>query len=312
MKKSNRCLLFTLLIFTVLFAVSGTVFAADKSDFIVENGVLKSYVGPDTVLDIPDDLGITAIGDYAFEGNRYTLVSVTIPEGVTSIGNYAFFACGKLKSVIISNGVTAIGGGAFESCSQLESVVIPDGVTTIGGNAFSSCSQLKSLKIPDSVNSVGAFAFSGTAISEPLFINSGETLCYVPAGFTDYTIPATVKEIGGGAFAYCKNMTSIAIPKGVVSIGDHAFGGCGDLTKVEFPNSVTSIGAWAFASCENLNSLIIPVHDKISSVGEYAFYKTAFTQPIILNDGRLLCHVPKSFTDYTIPSTVTEISVKVR
>ena len=63
---------------------------SSASDFIIENGVLKKYVGPG--------------GD------------VTIPEGVTSIGDGAFRCCESLKSVTIPDSVTSIGNGAFGWC----------------------------------------------------------------------------------------------------------------------------------------------------------------------------------------------------
>ena len=46
---------------------------SNPSDFIIENGVLKKYVGPG--------------GD------------VVIPEGVTTIQDFAFFGCKNLKTI---------------------------------------------------------------------------------------------------------------------------------------------------------------------------------------------------------------------
>ena len=89
---------------------------SNASDFIIENGVLKKYVGPG--------------------GN------VVIPEGVTEIGNGVFSGCDSLASVTIPKSVTSIGGWAFSDCSTLETVTIPEGVTNIGWKAFSDCSAL--------------------------------------------------------------------------------------------------------------------------------------------------------------------------
>lgn len=57
------------------------------NDFIIENGVLKEYVGDDEAVIIPE--GVVQIGKEAFSG-REDIVSVTIPDGVTSIGEKAF------------------------------------------------------------------------------------------------------------------------------------------------------------------------------------------------------------------------------
>ena len=75
---------------------------SSASDFIIENGVLKKYVGPG--------------GD------------VVIPEGVKSVGGKAFYDCGNLRSVTIPEGVTNIGRFSFCYCQNLVHMTIPDSV----------------------------------------------------------------------------------------------------------------------------------------------------------------------------------------
>ena len=58
-------------------------------------------------------LGTTAIGNFAFHGNR-NLTSVVIPNGVTEIGDYAFAMCDNLISVAIWDDATSIGEDAFD------------------------------------------------------------------------------------------------------------------------------------------------------------------------------------------------------
>ena len=73
-------------------------------DFLIENGILKKYIGPGGDVIIPE--GVTEIGPYAFyphedglalkyaEGRR-KVKSVVIPDGATKIGSYAFAFCEK-------------------------------------------------------------------------------------------------------------------------------------------------------------------------------------------------------------------------
>ena len=86
---------------------------------------------------IPDTLGgnsVTTIGNYAFEANALT--SVTIPNSVTSIGTGAF-RVNALTTVTIPNSVTSIGDYAFAG-NALTTVTIPNSVTSIGDYAFAS------------------------------------------------------------------------------------------------------------------------------------------------------------------------------
>ena len=65
-------------------------------DFIIENGILKKYVGPGG--DIVILKGVTKIGDYAFSWCS-NLTGIEIPEGVTHIGYSAFSQCSNLVSI---------------------------------------------------------------------------------------------------------------------------------------------------------------------------------------------------------------------
>ena len=148
----------------------------NASDFVIENGVLKKYVGKDANVTIPD--GVTSIDNVVFHGNR-GLTTVVIPDSVASIGIYAFSDCSSLKSITLPEGVTSIGDEAFRGCKKLADaegfiivkgilfdytgpggdVVVPEGVTSIGWGAFSGCSSLTSVTLPEGVTSIGEFAF---------------------------------------------------------------------------------------------------------------------------------------------------------
>ena len=82
------------------------------SDFPIGPGYNKLAMVVDktvTELTAKDLLGVTTIGDYAFN-NCSSLESITIPDSVTSIGAYAFNKCSRLTSIEIPNSVVGIGG----------------------------------------------------------------------------------------------------------------------------------------------------------------------------------------------------------
>jgi hypothetical protein len=128
-----------------------------------------------TTLVIPstlDGYSVTTIGEYAFEDNALT--SVTIPNSVTSIGAYAF-EDNALTSVTIPNSVTSIGAYAFED-NDLTSVTIgiPDSITSIGEGAFSN-NALTSVTIPNFVTSIGSYAFSYNLLTSVIFLGDAPT-----------------------------------------------------------------------------------------------------------------------------------------
>jgi len=145
---------------------------------------------------------------------------VVIPAGVTSIGNNAFKNATSLASVTFAEGsqLTSIGYSAFQNATALTSITIPASVTTIGGYAFTGGSALTTIMV-DSANP------SFTSIDGVLFNKNITSLIEYPAGksATSFTIPASVTNIGDGAFAFATALTTITIPASVTSIGDEVF-----------------------------------------------------------------------------------------
>ena len=288
-------------------------------DFIIENGVLTTYVGREKEVTITD--GVTAIGEEAFSWCS-RLTNIVIPESVTAIGGSAFSGCRSLTSIVIPDSVTAIGGSAFYGCSSLTSIVIPDSVTAIGDWAFYGCSSLTSIVIPDSVTAIGGSAFEDCGSLTSIVIPDGVTAIGSSAfkgckSLKSIVIPGSVTAIGDDAFEDCRSdleihvsslehymrvkkthrhqlfvhdilITDITNLEGVTAIGDYAFYGCSSLTSIVIPDSVTAIGDYAFLGCDSLKSIVIP--DSVTSIGKSAF------------DG---C---SSLTSIVIPDSVTAIS----
>jgi hypothetical protein len=178
-----------------------------------------------TALVIPgtlDGYTVTTIGDYAFDANFLT--AVTIPNSVTTIGADAFSYNGDLTTVTIGSSVTSIGDYAFAR-GALTTVSIPNSVMSIGAYTFEG-NLLSTVTIGNSVTSIGEGAFDNNAL-------------------TSVTIPNSVTTISGYAFED-NDLTSVTIPNSVTTIGDYAFA-TNSLTTVTIGNSVTSIGNLAFS-----------------------------------------------------------------
>ena len=242
---------------------------SSASDFIIEDGVLKKYVGPGGDVMIPE--GVSEIGDRAFQGCK-DLVSVTIPKGVMSIGYGAFDGCSGLTSVAISEGVTSIGNRAFSNCGQLEQIVLPaslekiepDAIPVSGGGLIRiKKSELKRIE----VDPENGFYRSMDGV---LYNKDQTVLLKIPPkhAFTSFVIPDGVTEIGTEACKNCENLQQVIMPSTLKKIGDGAFEGACELSAAEIPESVTEIGASAFFEC-SLTSIQLP--DGLQSIGRYAF-----------------------------------------
>jgi hypothetical protein len=70
------------------------------------------------------------------------------------------------------------------------------------------------------------------------------------------TIPESVKTIGMGALAYCRNLNAINIPDSVEKIERNAFKECNSLTAITIPENVNDIFDGAFSGCTGLTSVI--------------------------------------------------------
>ena len=269
-------------------------------DFIIENGVLTTYVGREKEVTITD--GVTAIGEEAFSWCS-RLTNIVIPESVTAIGGSAFSGCRSLTSIVIPDSVTAIGGSAFYGCSSLTSIVIPDSVTAIGDWAFYGCSSLTSIVIPDSVTAIGGSAFEDCGSLTSIVIPDSVTAIGSSAfkgckSLKSIVIPGSVTAIGDDAFEDCRSdleihvsslehymrlkitdphqlfvhdilITDITNLEGVTAIGERAFCGCNSLTSIVIPDSVTAIGDDAFGGCSSLTSIVIP--GSVTAIGDDAF-----------------------------------------
>ena len=121
------------------------------------------------------------------------------------------------------------------------------------------------------------------------------------AGCKNTIIPASITEIGKGAFYGHLKLKKITIPKSIKTIGKDAFGMTGlesivvnkentvfdsrencnaiietntntlivGCKKTVIPNSVTEIGDYAFERCFGLSAIYIP--NSVKKIGDYAF-----------------------------------------
>ena len=188
-----------------------------------------------TELDMRGVVGLTELPDEAFWENGTTksvtnLESIILPDSVTSIGSSAFRGSGLTKIFIPAN-LTSINPDAFYDCRYLSTITISE--------------ECKNFKVVDNV----LYSKDGTK----LVMYGDKTTA------SDFTIPASVTEIGKYAFLQAKiTALSFESDSTLKTIGYNAFYGCSGLTQLEIPDSVTTIELYAFYSCSNLTSVKLP------------------------------------------------------
>lgn len=250
------------------------------------------------------DSTLKQIGDEAF--SSATIKQLSIPSTVKTIGRNAF-ASAHLEKLTFETRIEKghrlydlqnIGDMAFNNSLSLQRLVAPAGVIAkIKGSVADvqnieivgeddieagllAKTRVSSLSIGEGVKKIGDRAFEGLKI-------------------TSLTIPASVIEIGVGAFWHCP-IETLAVAEGnteyfvknnclidktthtlVAAFGngtiskDFVWGGSDGKTKIF---DVTSIGYGAFAYAK-IESMVIP--SNVKTIGEFAFAHSALKQVVI-------------------------------
>lgn len=195
---------------------------------------------------------VTSIGNYAFS-HCYILEKLDIPNSVTSIGDGAFSNCWGLEMIKIPDSTKTIGSYAFQECINLKEIFISKSVESVGSASFYNCKNLSSLKIEDleawcKIKAEGT-SWNPLFYAHKLFINDVE--------ISELQIPSSVNRIEEGTFAG-GNFSSITIPESVTEICGSAFACCDKIKSIVLPNSITSIGLGAFCNCYSLEYVVLP------------------------------------------------------
>jgi|GEM_PF-2295788 len=240
-------------------------------------GALKS-------VNIPS--GITVLEEAVFAGCM-KLENIEIPYGVTTIGASALYMLTSVTEISLPSSVTSVGQLAFAGCIVLERINLSPNMTTIPIGAFYLCMALESLEIPAKVTSIGSQAFIGCESLINITVANGNTTFKADAnclirisnnslilGCKTSVIPNYVTSIGAAAFA-TSNIISVEIPASVTDIGTGAFELCSLLESVVFHSDDTKIGQYAFNYCSSLKNIILPAN--LTSISAYAFAKTGLT-----------------------------------
>lgn len=162
--------------------------------------------------------------------------------------------------------VIGLGEHAFYKNDNLESVFLPSTISKIEFGAFDMCPNLVDIFVDEANNSY-------RSISGVLYDKSCEKLLKFPqAKGGDYVIPATVVNIGIGAFQNCKHINTITFNEGLEWIGDAAFSGS-SIKELKCPSTLNKIENYGFAWCDKLERIIL--NEGLVSIGRFGFCESA-------------------------------------
>ena len=251
-----------------------------------------------------DFTNIIYIGANAF--SHTNISSATLSDKLEVWGSGAFSFCEALTSVVINHNPLEIPSSLFEGCKTLTSVEGVDSVIRVGKAAFKD-TALTSFATVNNVVAVGDYAFKGvtglatdgftkvtgigieafeaTGVIGQVFYKAADASSVIPDGVlyvapqafkglavTSIAIPASVIEIGEGAFENCTSLATVtfAADAKIRYILPRAFYGCTALNGFTVPTSVVQIGYEAFAS-SGLETLDLAAATDLRVVGDRAF-----------------------------------------
>ena len=232
----------------------------------------------------PANLNYKSVNDVLFNKDGTTLIqypqvkagsSYTVPAGVTKIEIYAF------------------------SCAaNLSTLTIPDGVVTAGYIDRPNGCQGNNL----SAFIVGAGNANYAAVDGVLYNKNLTTIFAYPLGKSgsSYVMPNTVTSITGSALGYSNNheLRTITLSSNLTTIGTYSFESL-NLATLNLPASLTTISN---SGLFNVGAITVDAANaNFSEENGVLFNKNKTT----------LIYYPtlKSSTNYTIPDSVTSLSV---
>lgn len=146
--------------------------------------------------------GSTATGRYTFNGT--SVEKVTLADSILTIDEQAFYGCHTLKEIDLAN-VKTVQAYAFMNCSTLSKATNIEKVTVFGNYAFYGTGLSGELDL-SAAKEIGTFAFASenaaaqyTSVLIPNVEKIGD-YAFLGGGEKQVTLPASVREIGNGAF----------------------------------------------------------------------------------------------------------------
>ena len=168
--------------------------------------------------------------------------------------------------------VTSVNQSVFSKNSSITKIIIPKTVknTDFGSNEgfkynpFVDCISVESIEVEEGNPAI-------CSVDGVLFNKDTTTLIGYPAASAreSYTVPASVKTAGDGAFLNSKYLKKIVLPDNIETLGYSLFASSKSLEEVTLPSSIKELSIYLFKDCTKLKSVVIP--EGVTTIGYSAF-----------------------------------------
>ncbi len=207
--------------------------------------------------------GLKSIGKAAFAGCD-RLTAITFPASLERVGDYAFAGCSALTAITLPASVTTVGTGAFMRCTALTSLAVEPSskLAELAATALMDCPALQTIELGPSLATVGERAFAGTGL-RALDLTASQNLrqigdwAMVLTPVEQAKLPASLTQLGDGAFLYDTRLTGITLGNKLSTINDYVLAGTALTGELNLP-LVKTVGDYAFYNVSSLASVGLP------------------------------------------------------
>lgn len=221
-----------------------------------------------------------------------------------------------ISTVALTLSAAAVAGGA-----QAAVIVADDNYQyTYSDNAWQLYKYIGSdaaVTLPASyaglpVNGVLAECFAGSGVTSVTIPDScrfiGNYAFYDCEALTEVSFPATLTQIGMGAFAESGVQSADLSATKITGVSSYLFQDCAALTEVLLPEGVTTVGVNAFAR-SGLEAIVLP--DGVTAIGDGCFADTALSCAELPESLQIIgadaFRNDTALTELYIPDSVTSI-----
>ncbi len=181
---------------------------------------------------------VQKIPAYIFSNCTSIQGTLSLPNSLNSIGQYAFQGCSGITGTLqIKNSVQTIGEMAFSGCTGITSITIGTAVDSIGSCAFGGMTNLTTINYNAIDCNYAQYVFFGNNVS---YFNIGSSVQTIPdnliqnnSNLTSVTFPNTLTRIGSMNFSSCGLTGTLVLPASLAQVGYGAFNYCTNLTSIQ-------------------------------------------------------------------------------